>query len=49
VTAATAESARTSGCNVATLDMTLTAAACPLTDIIEDQTRAALTGGPGAG
>lgn len=29
--------------NVATLDMTLTSAACPLTDVIEDQTRAALT------
>ena len=32
-----------------TLDMTLTSAACPLTDVIEDQTRAALTGGPGGG
>ena len=31
--------------NVATLDMTLTSAACPLTDVIEDQTRAALTSG----
>ena len=30
--------------NVATLDMTLTSAACPLTDVIEDQTRAALHG-----
>ena len=30
--------------NVATLDMTLTSAACPLTDVIEDQTRAALNG-----
>jgi metal-sulfur cluster biosynthetic enzyme len=30
--------------NVATVDMTLTSAACPLTDVIEDQTRAALTG-----
>jgi metal-sulfur cluster biosynthetic enzyme len=29
--------------NVATVDMTLTSAACPLTDVIEDQTRAALT------
>jgi metal-sulfur cluster biosynthetic enzyme len=29
---------------VATLDMTLTSAACPLTDVIEDQTRAALNG-----
>ena len=29
---------------VATIDMTLTSAACPLTDVIEDQTRAALTG-----
>ena len=28
--------------NVATLDMTLTSAACPLTDVIEDQTRQAL-------
>ncbi|WP_353647500.1 metal-sulfur cluster assembly factor [Nakamurella sp. A5-74] len=30
--------------NVATLDMTLTSAACPLTDMIEDQVRASLTG-----
>ena len=29
--------------NIATVDMTLTSAACPLTDVIEDQTRAALT------
>ncbi len=35
--------------NVAIIDMTLTSAACPLTDVIEDQTRAALTGGPGGG
>jgi len=35
--------------NVATLDMTLTSAACPLTDVIEDQTRAALCSGPGGG
>jgi metal-sulfur cluster biosynthetic enzyme len=28
--------------NVVTLDMTLTSAACPLTDVIEDQTRNAL-------
>ena len=28
----------------ATLDMTLTSAACPLTDVIEDQTRVALDG-----
>src|SRR5438270_12240032 len=32
--------------NLATIDMTLTSAACPLTDVIEDQTRAALVGGP---
>jgi metal-sulfur cluster biosynthetic enzyme len=32
-----------------TLDMTLTSAACPLTDVIEDQARQALTGGPGPG
>jgi metal-sulfur cluster biosynthetic enzyme len=32
--------------NVVTLDMTLTSAACPLTDVIEDQAFAALTGGP---
>ena len=32
--------------NVATLDMTLTSAACPLTDEIEDQAQVALTGGP---
>ena len=35
--------------NTVTLDMTLTSAACPLTDVIEDQTMAALTGGPGPG
>ena len=35
--------------NVATLDMTLTSAACPLTDVIEDQTRSALMTGPGGG
>ena len=29
---------------VATIDMTLTSAACPLQDVIEDQTRAALAG-----
>ena len=28
--------------NVAIIDMTLTSAACPLTDVIEDQTRSAL-------
>ncbi len=32
--------------NVITIDMTLTSAACPLTDVIEDQAQAALTGGP---
>src|SRR3954467_11328808 len=30
--------------NVATIDMTLTSAACPLTDVIEDQTNSALDG-----
>ncbi|GII21716.1 metal-sulfur cluster biosynthesis protein [Planosporangium mesophilum] len=35
--------------NVATLDMTLTSAACPLTDVIEDQARSALCKGPGGG
>ena len=34
------------GGNVVTLDMTLTSAACPLTDVIEDQAHSALTGGP---
>ena len=29
---------------VATIDMTLTSAACPLTDVIEDQARSALDG-----
>ena len=29
---------------ICVLDMTLTSAACPLTDVIEDQTRAALDG-----
>ena len=33
----------------AVIDMTLTSAACPLTDVIEDQTRQALTTGPGGG
>lgn len=32
--------------NVATLDMTLTSAACPLTDMIEEQVAAALLGEP---
>jgi len=35
--------------NVVTLDMTLTSAACPLTDVIEDQAKSALCGGPGGG
>ncbi|SDD66518.1 metal-sulfur cluster assembly factor [Glycomyces harbinensis] len=35
--------------NVVTLDMTLTSAACPLTDVIEDQSRSALTSGPEGG
>jgi metal-sulfur cluster biosynthetic enzyme len=35
--------------NIAILDMTLTSAACPLTDVIEDQARGALVGGPGGG
>ena len=34
---------------VAVIDMTLTSAACPLTDVIEDQARQALTAGPGPG
>jgi metal-sulfur cluster biosynthetic enzyme len=32
--------------SIITLDMTLTSAACPLTDVIEDQTHSALCGGP---
>jgi metal-sulfur cluster biosynthetic enzyme len=35
--------------NVVTIDMTLTSAACPLTDVIEEQARAALLTGPGGG
>lgn len=31
--------------NIATIDMTLTSAACPLTEMIEDQVAAALVGG----
>jgi metal-sulfur cluster biosynthetic enzyme len=31
---------------IVTLDMTLTSAACPLTDVIEDQASSALCGGP---
>jgi metal-sulfur cluster biosynthetic enzyme len=34
-----------SNISTAVLDMTLTSAACPLTDVIEDQTRAALVSG----
>jgi metal-sulfur cluster biosynthetic enzyme len=34
---------------VAVIDMTLTSAACPLTDVIEDQARAALVGGASGG
>src|SRR6266542_7003362 len=30
--------------NIATIDMTLTSAACPLTDVIEDQTSSVLDG-----
>ena len=33
--------------NIAVLDMTLTSAACPLTDVIEDQARQALCEGDG--
>ena len=33
--------------NTATLDMTLTSAACPLTDVIEDQTASVLVGQAG--
>ncbi|MCW0212344.1 MAG: metal-sulfur cluster assembly factor [Pseudonocardia sp.] len=33
--------------NKAIIDMTLTSAACPLTDVIEEQARSALTGGGG--
>lgn len=35
--------------DTAVIDMTLTSAACPLTDVIEEQTRAALTAGPTGG
>jgi len=35
--------------NVVTIDMTLTSAACPLTDVIEEQARTALLTGPGGG
>jgi metal-sulfur cluster biosynthetic enzyme len=35
--------------NVATIDMTLTSAACPLTDVIEEQARTALLTGPTGG
>jgi metal-sulfur cluster biosynthetic enzyme len=35
--------------NIAILDMTLTSAACPLTDVIEDQARGALVGGANGG
>ncbi len=35
------------GAKVALIDMTLTSAACPLTDVIEDQSRTALVGSGG--
>ena len=35
--------------DTAVIDMTLTSAACPLTDVIEEQTRSALTAGPDGG
>ncbi|MBO0839781.1 MAG: metal-sulfur cluster assembly factor [Sciscionella sp.] len=35
--------------NIALIDMTLTSAACPLTDVIEDQAHSALVRGPGGG
>ena len=35
--------------NSATINMTLTSPACPLTDVIEDQTSSALMSGPGGG
>ncbi|TCK24366.1 metal-sulfur cluster assembly factor [Pseudonocardia endophytica] len=35
--------------STAVVDMTLTSAACPLTDVIEEQTRSALTSGPDGG
>ncbi|MBN1170831.1 MAG: metal-sulfur cluster assembly factor [Micromonosporaceae bacterium] len=35
--------------NVATIDMTLTSAACPLTGVIEDQAQQALCAGPSGG
>ncbi|HEY5114223.1 MAG TPA: metal-sulfur cluster assembly factor [Nakamurella sp.] len=35
--------------NVATIDMTLTSAACPLTEMIEEQVSAALVGGTDGG
>ncbi|BBG02003.1 MULTISPECIES: metal-sulfur cluster assembly factor [Pseudonocardia] len=35
--------------DTAVIDMTLTSAACPLTDVIEEQTRSALTSGPDGG
>jgi len=37
------------GDNIATIDMTLTSAACPLTEMIEEQVSAALVGGPDGG
>jgi len=40
---------RVDSSRVATVDMTLTSAACPLTDVIEDQTRAVLVNTPGGG
>lgn len=35
--------------DTAVIDMTLTSAACPLTDVIEEQTKSALTAGPDGG
>jgi len=38
------DKAEDTGAKTAVIDMTLTSAACPLTDVIEDQTRTALHG-----
>ena len=46
VDSGTTEDGLTTSAKTAVLDMTLTSAACPLTDVIEDQARSVLAGGP---
>jgi metal-sulfur cluster biosynthetic enzyme len=46
VDSGTTEDGLATTAKTAVIDMTLTSAACPLTDVIEDQARSVLAGGP---